>query len=204
MVSKIKNRFQKKLVQREYRRYEERIAEQDLSYDEWILEKERQERECLSLKGKDLRMEVVSYEECGEKFSFTNYKAADILVFHAPDGTPDMRELALVADYFARHPGTVVLYADEDEIGADGERKNPWLKPDWSPDTLISYFYFGGFFAVRREEGSHVQWLGERDVRRNLYDFALKAVEITGSADHIDSVLFHRSSIEPWGQEESY
>lgn len=204
MVSKIKNRFQKKLVQREYRRYEERIAAQDLSYDEWIREKERQERECLSLKGKDLRMEVVSYEECGEKFSFANYKAADILVFHAPDGTPDMRELALVADYFARHPGTVVLYADEDEIGADGERKNPWLKPDWSPDTLISYFYFGGFFAVRREEGSHVQWLGERDVRRNLYDFALKAVEITGSADHIDSVLFHRSSIEPWGQEENY
>ena len=124
MVSKIKNRFQKKLVQREYRRYEERIAAQDLSYDEWIREKERQERECLSLKGKDLRMEVVSYEECGEKFSFTNYKAADILVFHAPDGTPDMRELALVADYFARHPGTVVLYADEDEIGADGYTEN--------------------------------------------------------------------------------
>ena len=48
MVSKIKNQFQKSLVRREYRRYEERIAAQDLSSDEWIREKERRERECLS------------------------------------------------------------------------------------------------------------------------------------------------------------
>ena len=204
MVSKIKNQFQKRLVQREYKRYEERIAAQTLSYDEWIREKERRERECLSLKGRQLRLEVVSFEECRAGFSFADHKSADVLVFHAQDGTPDTRELALVADYFARHPETVILYADEDEIGPDGKRQNPWLKPDWSPDTLISYFYFGGFFAVRREEGSHVQWLKEKDYRRNLYDFVLKAVEITGSADHIDSVLFHRRSIEPWGQEECF
>ena len=44
MVSKIKNQFQKRLVQREYKKYEERIAAQTLSYDEWIREKERRER----------------------------------------------------------------------------------------------------------------------------------------------------------------
>ncbi len=44
-------------------------------------------------------------------------------------------------------PKTVIAYADEDEIDEAGKRKNPWLKPDWSPDTLMSCFYFGGFFC---------------------------------------------------------
>lgn len=204
MASKVKERLQQTLVKKRTRWYEEQIAAQDISYDSWIKEKEKQERECLSLKGKDLKMEVVSYDECLGDFSFDRYQQADVLIFHAPDGTPDMRELAMVADYFVRHPQTVVLYADEDEVDEKGVRKNPWLKPDWSPDTLISYFYFGGFFAVRREECSHLKWLGDENVRRNLYDFVLKAVEITGSAEHVDSVLFHRRKIQPWGQEEAY
>lgn len=204
MVSKVKAELQQQLVKKRYKWYEKQIESQDITYDSWIREKERQERECLTLKGKDLKMEVISFEECHDGFNFSDFNQADILIFHAADGTPDMRELAMVADYFARHPKTVVAYADEDETDALGKRKNPWLKPDWSPDTLISYFYFGGFFAVRREECSHVKWLGEKNVRRNLYDFVLKAVEITGSADHIDSVLFHRTNIEPWGQEKDY
>lgn len=204
MVSKVKDKLQQGLVGKRYKWYEEQVAAQKISYDRWIGEKEQKEREGLSLKGKDLRFEVISYQECNEQFAFEHYKNADILVFHAEDGTPDMRELSLAADYFARHPETVILYADEDETDAGGVRKNPWLKPDWSPDTLISYFYFGGFFAVRREEASHVEWLGEKDPYRNLYDFVLKASEITGYVDHIDSVLFHRRKIEPWGWEEKY
>ncbi|MBQ7840394.1 MAG: glycosyltransferase [Lachnospiraceae bacterium] len=204
MVSKIKDTLQQSLIKKQFAWYENQIQEQTISYDAWIREKESQERECLSLKGKDLKMAVISYNECYEHFSFSNYQNADILVFHAEDGTPDMRELSLVADYFTRHPEVVILYADEDEIGADGLRKNPWLKPDWSPDTLISYFYFGGFFAVRKEECSMIEWLGDKDWSRNVYDFVLKAVEITGSAAHIDSVLFHRSKIKPWGQQKCY
>lgn len=204
MVSKVKNKLQQGLVSKRLKWYEEQVAAQDISYDKWIREKEKKEREGLSLKGKDLKFEVISYNECNSQFAFAHYQSADILVFHAEDGTPDMRELSLVADYFARHPETVILYADEDEADEKGVRKNPWLKPDWSPDTLISYFYFGGFFAVRREEASHVEWLGENDPYRNLYDFVLKASEITGHADHIDSVLFHRGRIEPWGWEDTY
>ena len=33
-------------------------------------------------------------------------------------------------------------------------------KPDWSPDTLISYFYFGNIFAVRTEACQEIPWLG--------------------------------------------
>ena len=40
-----------------------------------------------------------------------------------------------------------LVYGDEDVI-KDGIRQNPWLKPDWSPDTFLSCFYFGAFVAV--------------------------------------------------------
>ncbi len=40
-----------------------------------------------------------------------------------------------------------LVYGDEDVI-ADGKRQNPWLKPDWSPDTFLSCFYFGALVAV--------------------------------------------------------
>lgn len=40
-----------------------------------------------------------------------------------------------------------LVYGDEDVV-KDGKRQNPWLKPDWSPDTFLSCFYFGAFVAV--------------------------------------------------------
>lgn len=204
MVSTIKDTLQKQLVKKRYRWYREQIAKQTLSYDEWIRQKEAEEREERELLGKQYRLAVVSYDECRADFSFEHYKNADIVVFHAPDGTPDMRELALVSDFFARFPDTVIAYGDEDEMDEKGVRQNPWLKPDWSPDTLISYFYFGGFFAVKKEAVSGLTWLGDVDFHRNLYDFVLKVAELTGEAGHIDSVLFHREKIAVWGMEEAY
>ena len=203
MVSKVKDIVQQSLIRKQHAWYEEQVSRQSLSYHDWIREKETAERESLSLKGKGKKAEVIPYDACRGGFSPSRFADADFLIFHASDGTPDLREIALVQDYFERHPETALLYADEDEI-KDGLRQNPWLKPDWSPDTLISYFYFGGFFAVRRETACRIPWLGEEDARRNLYDFVLRAVEITGGAAHIDSVLFHRKKIEPWGFEDRY
>ena len=203
MVSKIKEGIQHHLIKKQHLWYENQIRQQTIPYDEWIREKEQREREGLSLKGKELRAAVVCCDECGNDFWPGQKEDVDILIFHASDGTPDMREIALVLDFFARNPDTVIVYADEDEI-ENGVRKNPWLKPDWSPDTLLSYFYFGGFFAVRRQAAASLPWLGEPDWQRNLYDFVLRAVEITGRAEHIDSVLFHRSRIRTWGDEERF
>ena len=41
-----------------------------------------------------------------------------------------------------------------------GERSHPFLKPEWSPDTLESFFYPGGLVAMKRE-------LVERAVRES-------------------------------------
>lgn len=47
-------------------------------------------------------------------------------------------------------PEVILVYGDEDQIdGQSGVRKNPWLKPDWSPDRFLSGFYPGSMVAVR-------------------------------------------------------
>lgn len=204
MASDIKKTVQKHLVNRQYKLYKKRIAEQTISYDSWIRDVEEQERTKETLGGQKLSIQTVPYAECGACFKISDFQA-DIVVFHGNDGEPETQDLVLVAKYFEEHPEALIAYGDEDEIDENGVRSNPWLKPDWSPDTLISYFYFGNLFAVRRSAAREAEWLGENDWKRNLYDFCLKMVEINGSAGHMDSVLFHgKEKIVPFGQEESY
>lgn len=173
MVSKIKETIQDNLVKRRYRWYQEQIQKQTLTYDEWIREKEAQEDETLRAEHRVEHAEVISYDECHADFDVRRYAhgatPADILIFHAPDASPDTRGISHVLSWFEAHPETVIAYADEDEIDEAGKRKNPWLKPDWSPDTLMSCFYFGGFFAVRRQAMENCPWLADENPLRNLY-----------------------------------
>lgn len=203
----LKKTLQEPMRRRQTRKYEERISSQTVAYHDWILKKEKAEREGSALLGQELSIEYIAYSGCGEAFSLKDADA-DLTVFYGDGGKPEKEEMGLLADYFARHPQVLIAYGDEDEVDvSSGEprRKNPWLKPDWSPDTLISYFYFGNIFAVRTEACREIPWLGSRDFRKNLYDFCLKAVEIKGEAGHIDSVLFHNTCpICPFGMEEKY
>ena len=49
--------------------------------------------------------------------------------------------LARVAAEIARHPDADLLYSDEDLIGTDGHRRDPYFKPDWNPDLLQAQNY---------------------------------------------------------------
>lgn len=66
-----------------------------------------------------------------------------------PRGMENVRARGWIADWFARYPETLVLYGDEDIL--DGERTDPYFKPDWSPDLLEDRFYLGGLVAVRKD-----------------------------------------------------
>jgi GT2 family glycosyltransferase len=45
----------------------------------------------------------------------------------------------------------LVVYTDEDEIGAGGLLRGPKLKPDWSADLLLAWNYTGRLFFVRED-----------------------------------------------------
>ena len=73
-----------------------------------------------------------------------------ILAEDANRVTPDA--MSQIVQVFCEHPEVEVLYTDEDEVNHEETvRMNPWFKPDYSPDTLLSYFYFGSLVAMSQQ-----------------------------------------------------
>ena len=50
--------------------------------------------------------------------------------------------LSIYQDNILHYPQAVILYPDEDLLAIDGKsRHSPFLKPDWSPELLLSVNY---------------------------------------------------------------
>jgi O-antigen biosynthesis protein len=84
-----------------------------------------------------------------------------------------------------------VVYSDEDRLDADGRRVEPFFKPDWSPDLLLSCNYIHRLGVFRRRRlleigGFRVGLPGGED-----YDLVLRLTERTGRIAHIPKVLYH-------------
>ena len=101
------------------------------------------------------------------------------------------------------HPEAEFIYSDEDKIGADGARFDPFFKPDWSPDLFLSMRYTGGLAVFRR---ATLMDLGGRRGRFGpaaAYDLVLRLLEKIRPAQifHLPRILYHaRSSPEARNQ----
>ena len=98
------------------------------------------------------------------------------------------------------NPDAMVAYADEDLYYTTSEgihRIEPFFKPDWSPDTLDSFFYFGNFALMRTDVAIRSDWYGSKDALSNVYDLFLQVADKIGkhydetAVVHIPQVLFH-------------
>ena len=147
------------------------------------------------------RTEVVFLEKCGGNFSVADAEKPYIL-FVSEKGNVNPQAVKIVEEYFDSHKETHILYGAEDvcrkDIGGGTERTNPWFKPAYSPETLLSFFYFGNVFAVRKERFLTVEWLKKANWKETIYDFVLKAEEVLGEQAGsgiaaIDKVLFHKN-----------
>lgn len=90
-----------------------------------------------------------------------------------------------------QNPSADLIYSDEDKITKAGIRCNPFFKPNWSPDTLLSQNYICHFMIVRKTlidkiGGFEVGLEGAQD-----YDLALKCTELTTEIYHIPEILYH-------------
>ncbi|RYF80577.1 MAG: glycosyltransferase family 2 protein [Comamonadaceae bacterium] len=98
-----------------------------------------------------------------------------------------------VAEALVRHPQARLIYSDEDKLGANDQRCDPYFKPDWNIDLFYSQNFFShlGVYqtALLREVGGfRVGFEGSQD-----YDLALRCVERLRSdqVHHIPRVLYH-------------
>lgn len=84
-----------------------------------------------------------------------------------------------------------VIYSDEDKVDAEGKRRDPHFKPDWSPEFLLACNYMCHVFAVRRElfhavGGFRIGFEGAQD-----HDLALRVAEQAKRIVHVPKVLYH-------------
>lgn len=112
------------------------------------------------------------------------------LAFCSCDGELSEAALQEVAAAIAR-TGADALYADEDVKLADGERREPFFKPDWSPDYLGSTNYLSGFAVYRRSLEGGADWVRPGGDGADDYDLALRMTERAASVAHVPRVLFH-------------
>ena len=108
---------------------------------------------------------------------------------HDDELTPDA--LWEVASRLNRSPELDLLYSDEDKLTVDGAQIEPFFKPDWSPDLLLSMNYIAHFAVCRRTllqavGGFRSGYEGAQD-----YDLLLRLTERTHHIAHLPKILYH-------------
>ena len=90
-----------------------------------------------------------------------------------------------------------VVYADEDVVTPAGTWQAPRLKPDYSPEFLLTSAYIGRPLAMGADVADHLPRLVACDTAALEHECALAATEIAEDVTHIAEVLCHRSEVAP-------
>jgi GT2 family glycosyltransferase len=122
---------------------------------------------------------AAAFEESGSP-AFAFLDPGDEL---APDAVARLSAALVDAD---------VAYGDEDRIGDGGDLSTPVLKPDWSPELLLSWNYVGRPLALRvapviAAGGIRPDHGGDWE-----HDLLLRVTERTRRVAHVAAVLCHR------------
>ncbi len=89
------------------------------------------------------------------------------------------------------NPHLDLIYSDEDKIDLQNRHSEPFFKPDFSPDLLLSFNYICHFTLFRHAilddiGGFRSGFDGSQD-----YDLILRVIEKTRSIAHIPKILYH-------------
>lgn len=105
--------------------------------------------------------------------------------------------LYMVAEAIAESPGLDMVFTDEDKIDDQGVRYDPWFKPDWNHDLMLSQNAVVHLAVYRRrlvEEagGFRSGFDGSQD-----YDLTLRVAERTtpDRIRHLPFILYHWRAI---------
>ncbi len=117
--------------------------------------------------------------------------SGDYICFLDHDDTFAPHALAYVCETLDRSPATDLIYSDEDKLDQHGKRFDPFFKPDWSPDLLLSENYMSHLLVLRRKLLQKVgPFCPECDGSQD-YDLILRATEYASRIEHIPRVLYH-------------
>ena len=115
----------------------------------------------------------------------------NLLVFLDHDDELHKDALKEVYSALEMHPELDLIYSDEDKLNTFGKREDPFLKPDWSPELLLSTNYISHFSVIRKSLIDKVGGLRSEMNGSQDYDLTLRVTEKTNKIHHIPKVLYH-------------
>ncbi|CAH2793349.1 MAG: Glycosyl transferase, group 2 family [uncultured Caballeronia sp.] len=83
------------------------------------------------------------------------------------------------------------IYSDEDKILPSGQFSEPFFKPDWSPDTMMSTMFTCHVSAVQRSLVAEIGGLRSEFDGAQDWDLVLRIAERTKRIVHVPKVLYH-------------
>lgn len=146
-MASIKQRLKQILVDKQHLQYEEALAAQNETYDNWIRNQEKKLKVASPVSKNSIR-QLSSDMFCQDLPSLSRHITHDILLLTLCEGSLNKIAVPMILKQFDTDKDIVLIYGDEDTL-TGAVRSNPWFKPDWSPDRFLSGFYFGSLVAVR-------------------------------------------------------
>jgi GT2 family glycosyltransferase/polysaccharide pyruvyl transferase WcaK-like protein len=108
------------------------------------------------------------------------------------DHDDELKKNALyeVVKQLNEQPDLDFIYSDEDKKEPDGQLSDPFFKPDWSPDLLMSVNYVTHFAVCRRSVIERVGGFREGFEGSQDYDLILRVSEVTDRMGHVSLPLY--------------
>lgn len=126
------------------------------------------------------------------------YRAArgSVIVFLNEGDALAPEALVEVVKRLNEDPEAEIVYSDQDSIDNAGRRVDPFFKPEWDPELLLSTNILGPFTALRRTLVERAGGFRPERGAGQAYDLLLRATEQTTQVRHVAKVLCHLSPRE--------
>jgi GT2 family glycosyltransferase len=115
----------------------------------------------------------------------------DFIALLDHDDTLAPHALAYACEAVNQNPSADFLYSDEDKIDEYGARFDPFFKPQWSPDLILSENYVCHLLVLRRDLAEKVGGFNPAFDGSQDYDVVLRAAEQAVKIQHIPKILYH-------------
>ena len=115
----------------------------------------------------------------------------DFIALLDHDDTLAPHAMAYVCEAVNQNPAADFLYSDEDKIDEYGARFDPFFKPQWSPDLILSENYVCHLLVLRRDLADKVAGFNPAFDGSQDYDLVLRASEQAVKIQHVPKVLYH-------------
>ena len=146
---------------------------------------------------KDYRLKI-KYREVNGHISIASNDAIKMargkfLVFFDHDDLLSPESLSRVAEVLVKNTEVKLIYTDEDKIDIRGKRSDPYFKPDWNPELLLSQNYLCHLTCCDKKLTQEVGCFREGYEGSQDWDLFLRITEKLSDFQifHIPEILYH-------------